>query len=202
MSDQPQTVVNVNLTAPVPGAAPGMVLLKPKSTGMALVLWLCFGGLGIHRFYLKRPHAKTMLILTLVGLAFSAVIIGIPILFAIAIWVLIDLFFIAKWVAEYNSGGTPGATAVVLAQQPQPAVVLAQQPQPAVAEEPKDLQTLLLHEAEKRDGRLTVTHGVMATGKTFKEVEACLGEMVSSGYVDVDNEPESGVVVYVFAEMS
>ena len=192
MSDQPQTVVNVNLTAPVPGAAPGMVFLKPKSTGMALVLWLCFGGLGIHRFYLKRPHAKTMLILTLVGLVFSVVMIGIPILFAIAIWLLIDLFFIAKWVAEYNSGGTPGATAVVL----------AQQPQPAAAEEPKDLQTLLLHEAEKRDGRLTVTHGVMATGKTFKEVEACLGEMVSSGYVDVDNEPESGVVVYVFAEMS
>ena len=192
MSDKPQTVVNVNLTAPVPGAAPGMVLLKPKSTGVALVLWLCFGGLGIHRFYLKRPHAKTMLILTLVGLALSVVIIGIPILFAIAIWVLIDLFFIAEWVAEYNSGGTPGATAVVL----------AQQPQPAAAEEPKDLQTLLLHEAEKRDGRLTVTHGVMATGKTFKEVEACLGEMVSSGYVDVDNEPESGVVVYVFADMS
>ena len=133
-----------------------------------------------------------MLILTLVGLVFSVVMIGIPILFAIAIWLLIDLFFIAKWVAEYNSGGTPGATAVVL----------AQQPQPAAAEEPKDLQTLLLHEAEKRDGRLTVTHGVMATGKTFKEVEACLGEMVSSGYVDVDNEPESGVVVYVFAEMS
>ena len=52
------------------------------------------------------------------------------------------------------------------------------------------------------DGSLTVTQGVMATSKSFEEVEACLQGMTRSGYIDVDNEPTSGVVVYVFPELA
>ena len=51
------------------------------------------------------------------------------------------------------------------------------------------------------DGRLTVTQGVMVTGKSFDEVETCLHGMTRSGYADVDNGPSSGVVVYVFPEL-
>ena len=67
--------------------------------------------------------------------------------------------------------------------------------------EPKDLQTLRLREAERLNGRLTVSQAVKATGRSFGDGEKCLREMVASGYVDVCNEPGSGVVVYVFEEM-
>jgi hypothetical protein len=41
----------------------------------------------------------------------------------------------------------------------------------------------------------------MITGYTFAEAEELLREMCRSGYVDVGNEPESGVVVYYFPEL-
>ena len=40
-----------------------------------------------------------------------------------------------------------------------------------------------------------------ATGLSFSEVEDVLTDMVASGYVDVDNHPETGVVVYRFTEL-
>lgn len=170
MSDQ-QTVVNVNLTAPTGTVGP-VAVQSPKSFGVALLLWWFLGVFGAHRFYLERPHAKTMLILgvTVFGLAVTAV------------WCLIDVFQLSQWVRERNAA--PAGKAV------------------AGTPEPKDLQTALLGEAERRNGRLTVTQAVKATGKPFKEVEETLQGMVSSGYVDVDNDPNSGVVVYVFGEMS
>lgn len=64
-----------------------------------------------------------------------------------------------------------------------------------------ELMRRLLAEAEERGGTLTVTQGVAATGLPFDEVEETLGDMVASGYVDVDNHPESGVVVYRFTEL-
>ena len=185
MSDQQQTVVNVNLTAPTP--ASGAILLDVKSTGTALLFWFFLGGFGGHRFYLNRPHAKTMLILNLVGWATVLLIVGIPILGAVAIWALVDAFSLSKWVREHNAGLTLGAAGTA--------------PVPAEPAKPKDLQTMLLQEAERQNGRLTVTQAVKGTGKSFDEVEKCLQEMVASGYVDVDNKPGSGVVVYVFDEM-
>lgn len=88
MSDE-QTVVNVNLTV---AAQPA------KSLGMAILLWWFLGAFGGHRFYLERPHAKTMLILgvTVVGLAVTAV------------WCLIDIFRLSEWVRERNSAAVGG----------------------------------------------------------------------------------------------
>jgi TM2 domain-containing membrane protein YozV len=59
----------------------------------------------------------------------------------------------------------------------------------------------LLEEAEDRGGVLTVTQGVAATGLSFDRVEEVLTEMVASGYVDVDNHPQTGVVIYRFTEL-
>lgn len=59
----------------------------------------------------------------------------------------------------------------------------------------------LLYAAEERGGVLTVTEGVAATGLSFDRVEEVLTEMVASGYVDVDNHPETGVVIYRFTEL-
>ena len=60
----------------------------------------------------------------------------------------------------------------------------------------------LLEAAVDEGGALTVTQAVQATGLTFRDAEALLREMVGSGYVDVDNLPGSGVVVYRFPELT
>jgi hypothetical protein len=62
-------------------------------------------------------------------------------------------------------------------------------------------EQMLLRAAVKQDGKLTVTQAAMITGYTFAEAEELLREMCRSGYVDVGNEPESGVVVYYFPEL-
>lgn len=171
-----QTVVNVNLTAPanvgVPAAQP------TKSLGVAILLWWFLGLFGAHRFYLEREHAKTMLVIGVGGLVLSVVGVGLVALAAVGIWWMIDVFSLSKWV----KGSVPAVS--------------------VPAEKPKDLQTCLLEEAEKRQGRLTVTQAVRATGESFADVKACLEEMHSSGYVDIDNQPETGVVVYVFDELT
>ena len=53
----------------------------------------------------------------------------------------------------------------------------------------------------QKNGKLSVTQGVMATGKTFEEVEHALDEMVRSGYVDVTNDENTGIVVYNFGQL-
>jgi hypothetical protein len=58
------------------------------------------------------------------------------------------------------------------------------------------LQAALIHR-----GCLSVTQGVMETGKPFPEVEDVLKEMQASGYVFTRNNPETGVLEYVFKEL-
>jgi TM2 domain-containing membrane protein YozV len=60
----------------------------------------------------------------------------------------------------------------------------------------------LLKAAKITGGQLSVTQGVMATGESFERVESILRGMVKAGYVHVDNDPKTGVVVYCFDELS
>ncbi len=62
-------------------------------------------------------------------------------------------------------------------------------------------QQMILDAAMREGGRLTVTQASMVTGYSFEQAEQMLREMVSSGYVDVGNEPDSGIVVYYFPEL-
>lgn len=62
-------------------------------------------------------------------------------------------------------------------------------------------QQLLLEAAMREGGSLTVTQAAMITGYSFQEAEQLLREMVASGYVDIGNEPDSGVIVYYFPEL-
>ena len=192
MSDQQNTVVNVQVGAPPAGQVAGIPPANQKSTGVAFVLWFLFGTLGGHRFYLNRPHAAVMLILWILSAPLAFVVVGFFLWGGLLIWALVDAFSIQKWVQEYNTGLMSGGMLPAAAA---PAAV-------APEERPKDLSIRLLEEAKKRRGRLTVTQGVVATEEPFAEVEKCLQGMVDSGYVDVENEPESGVVVYVFDEMT
>ncbi|MEQ9486806.1 hypothetical protein [Coleofasciculus sp. F4-SAH-05] len=59
----------------------------------------------------------------------------------------------------------------------------------------------LVKAAEVRGGKLSVTQGVVDTGRGFAEVEATLNDLVKSGYVNIDNDPDTGVVVYAFPEL-
>lgn len=71
-------------------------------------------------------------------------------------------------------------------------------PPPASPREEK--MRRLLEAAEEHGGALSVTQGVAATGLSFEEVEEILTDMLSSGYVDVENHPDTGVVLYRFTE--
>jgi hypothetical protein len=63
------------------------------------------------------------------------------------------------------------------------------------------LRQALLRAALKHQGTLSVTQGVLETGKSFPEVERVLHDMVTSGYVSVRSNSETGVVEYVFREL-
>ncbi|MEM9807825.1 MAG: TM2 domain-containing protein [Cyanobacteria bacterium P01_D01_bin.56] len=63
------------------------------------------------------------------------------------------------------------------------------------------LMVQLLRLAKLHSGQLTVTQAVMETGQSFETIESELKTMVKSGYADVTNRPDSGVVVYEFPEL-
>ena len=78
---------------------------QKKSTIVAFLLWLFFGGLGIHKFYLNRIGQGIILLL----LSLSAIVIRIfvPIFWIlptiiVGVVLLVDLFYIRTMVAEEN----------------------------------------------------------------------------------------------------
>lgn len=74
-----------------------------KSTGIAYLLWFLTGGVGGHRFYLKRPgSAIGMIALTVLGWSLLVAYIGGFLLLALGIWLLVDAFRIPGMVAEIN----------------------------------------------------------------------------------------------------
>ena len=75
-----------------------------RSVTVAYLLWFFLGGLGAHRFYLRRTgSAIGMLVLWLVGVMTSLVFIGYFFLFVWAIWWIIDLFLTAGMVKHFNT---------------------------------------------------------------------------------------------------
>lgn len=74
-----------------------------KSTGIAYLLWFLTGGVGGHRFYLKRPgSAVAMIALTILGWGLLAVYVGGFLLLALGLWLLVDAFRIPGMVADLN----------------------------------------------------------------------------------------------------
>jgi TM2 domain-containing membrane protein YozV len=156
-----------------------------NKTSSSYILWLgCLLQVyGLHRFY-NGKIATGLLWLFTFGL--------------FGVGQLIDLFLIPDMVDDYNAklrakmglsaAGIPLSDPVVSTQ--------------VIQTNPKEqLMVKLLKAAAMRDGKLSVTQGVMDTGASFAQVETTLKEMVKSGYVKVDNHPLSGVVVYEFIEL-
>jgi hypothetical protein len=171
----------------------------PHSKGMAFVLWLgcVFGFAGIHRFYLGRPWTGVLWLFTF-GL--------------FGIGQLVDLFRLPALVEEENAKAhqlraPPRALALPSGEGGQltPAVELPPGKRPVRSSRADgaavELEVVLTREAMKRRGTLSVTQAVAATGRPFREVEQTLDAMLHAGYVGIDNDPDTGAVVYVFHEI-
>jgi TM2 domain-containing membrane protein YozV len=156
-----------------------------NKTSSSYILWLgCLLQVyGLHRFY-NGKIATGLLWLFTFGL--------------FGVGQLIDLFLIPDMVDDYNAKlrAKLGISAVGI---PLSNPVVSTQ---TIQVNPKEqLMVRLLKAAATHGGKLSVTQGVMATGAGFAQVEATLKEMVRSGYVEVDNHPASGVVIYKFLEL-
>lgn len=154
---------------------------REHSSGVAFLLWLAclFGLCGLHRFYLGKPITGFLYLVTLGFLGIGQIV---------------DLARLDGMVESSNqaiderrqralTGGRAALTAV------------------SFRDPAEEMRLSLTRAAAARGGRLSVTQGVMATGKAFKEVEHALDDMARSGYVDIDNDPQSGIVVYRFGEL-
>ena len=154
------------------------------SEGPGYLLWCgCFGLLfGLHRFYVGK-WATGLLWMFTGGLG--------------GFGQLYDLITMKKLVRDANirEGYLP---------HPRWAAALnrmAHEP-PQLPEAPeKPLKHRLLDAAIERGGELSVTDGVAATGASFDAVENTLNKLLETGYVDIDNRPDSGVIVYRFTEL-
>jgi hypothetical protein len=150
------------------------------SPGVAFGLWcVCLFGLaGMHRFYLRKPVTGVIWLLTF-GL--------------LGIGQFVDLLRLRDMVEDEN----------ILAEgHRQKALGRAEARALLPAKDPiDDLRQTLLKAAAARGGSISVTQGVLASGKSFEEVEEALDAMARKGYADIDNDPKSGVVIYKFGDL-
>jgi TM2 domain-containing membrane protein YozV len=161
---------------------------EPYSTGISYLLWLSclFGVCGIHRFYLGKTWTGLLYLLTFGCLGVGQVI---------DLFKMRDLVLLENTKAKMLGKGKPRER---LTGDGAPKQLLPARPPMDPREE---IRMKLVRAAAVRGGKLNVSQGVMATGKPFKEVEAILDEMAKSGYVGIDNDPDTGVVIYTFGEL-
>jgi hypothetical protein len=176
-----------------------------KSLLLAYLLWLFGGFFGLHKFYLGRPFMGLLYFFTwgLLGIG----------------WV-IDFFTLPRQVQLANllqqNQLEPFSSTLQrefravkdnlhdLLESPQAGQASKRQPLQRMVKSrisDDDLMMGLLRAAHKHRGRLSVTAGVMETGLPFAEVERMLRRMTDTGYVYVDNDLETGVLIYVFKEI-
>lgn len=168
---------------------------QQHSKGLSFLLWLSclFGVCGIHRFYLGRPVSGLLYLFTLGFFGIGQ---------------LVDLFLLPGMVEEANTRhaafqalAEKRALRAAAAMHPQLALPPAPGVGPVEVDTPERFRVKLVQAAAQYGGKLSVTQGVMATGKTFEEVESALDAMARSGYVDVTNDDDTGVVVYNFGQL-
>jgi hypothetical protein len=177
-----------------------------KSLLLTYMLWLVGGLFGLHKLYLGRPFMGLLYFFT-------------GGLFAVG-WI-VDFFTlprqvrVANLLQQYSGAGVSAE----LRQEWETLKQRLLQLLDARAETPRsftrdtlrqllkprrtdnEVMLALLHAAQQHGGRLSVTEGVIATGVPFADVERILKAMVDSGYVYMDNDAATGVVVYIFKEI-
>lgn len=156
--------------------------MNTKGTSYLLWLAILLGIGGLHRFYNGKMISGFLWLLT--GGFFG-------------VGQLIDLFLIPDMVDEYNLKRLSRFGSADAALQPAFSRTVDLQ-QPKLAEQ---LDVKLLKAAHRRNGKLSVTQGVTDTGASFTDVQATLLGMARKGYADIQNDPNTGAVVYVFPEL-
>jgi len=155
--------------------------MKDKTPAYLLWCGWMIGLAGLHRIYLGR-YGTGFLYLFTWGL--------------FGIGQAIDLFTIPRMVEDENNRALlhdlGGAQALAGMRGP---AALPGRRAPRTTEE---LQVSLAQAADQHGGSLTVAQAVAATGRSFKDVEKELNRMVVDGYVEVDNDEDTGVLVYRF----
>ena len=173
---------------------------------LAYLLWFLGGPLGLYKFYLGRPFMGLLYVCTLGGFFIG----WIGDFFTLPRQVQVANFFLQHQSESPTSalrreienlkgylytllqGNTNTAT-------PTWRTSLQERIKPQRTDD--ELMLKLLRAAQKHQGRLSVTQGVLETGAPFAEVERVLQHMVKSSYVYMDNDPATGVIVYVFKEL-
>lgn len=80
-----------------------IVIRSQKEVGIAYVLWLFLGTLGVHRFYLgHNGTGATQLVLTVIGWATAIILVGFALLAIVWVWVIVDAFLIPAMTRESN----------------------------------------------------------------------------------------------------
>jgi hypothetical protein len=155
--------------------------MKDKTPAYLLWCGWMIGLAGLHRIYLGR-YGTGFLYLFTWGL--------------FGIGQIIDLFQIPRMVEDENNrilirdmGG-----AAAIAAGARPAGFLPRR----APRNTEEFQVSLAQAAEQRGGKLSVAEAVALTGRSFKDVEKALNRMVVDGYIDVDNDEETGALVYRF----
>ena len=152
------------------------------SPGVAFGLWLAclFGLCGVHRFYLGKPFTGLLYLFTF-GL--------------LGVGQVIDLVRLRGMVEEKNLLSEARARRA-LGRAESRAL-------PAPSRDPEEqMRQDILKAAAQRKGNITVAQAVLATGKSFEEVEQMLDAMAAKGYVDIDNDPDTGVITYRFGDLA
>jgi len=178
-----------------------------KSILVAYLLWLLGGPFfGLHKFYLGRPFMGLLYIFTWSGLFLGWIVdfFTLPHQVQMANFLLQhqyerpssavrrELEHLRQFLYKQLAGDPDAAT-------PTWRESLKAKVKPRFTDD--ELMLQLLRAAQKHGGRLSVTQGVIETGVAFGDVERVLQSMLKSNYVYLDNDPATGVVVYVFKEL-
>lgn len=149
-----------------------------NSKGTSYLLWLTiFLGIGgLHRFYNGKMLSGLLWLCT--GGLFG-------------IGQFIDLLLIPDMVEQHNLKQQAKFSPYAL---DRPAIARTIDP-------PTPLGIRLIKAAQIRNGKISVTQGVVDTGADFAEVEASLLDMTKKGYATIDNDLRTGAVTYVFHEL-
>jgi TM2 domain-containing membrane protein YozV len=175
-----------------------------NNTSTSYLLWLTclFGVSGIHRFYNKKPVTGVLWLLTWGFFGFGQ---------------FIDLFLMPSMVDEHNlkmraklglmpTGAALSQPTIQVVVPPEAIAAAQARYQPSVETKAvpltqHDIMLKLLKAAQARAGKLSVTQAVLDTELSFEQVETALREMTRTGYVAIENHPETGVILYNFLEL-
>jgi len=90
---------------------------EAKSTAVAYLLWILFGGFGAHRFYIGRTGSGiAMIALLVIGFGTASVGIGALFIVALGVWLLADLFLIPGMIHHHTKAVRENLSAQVYAQ--------------------------------------------------------------------------------------